>query len=337
MKTNSLDLQKPDLRVIGLIFLFISSLLILLEVCFHIPAVIERVFAPAPGLSYAYPEVGLKFKRYFAQKDVNCLFFGNSIVDQDMVPEIIESSLAKVDKTPSVCMNFGLSGATFESSYKLANMALDWKSLDFVVLGISPIEFDPAAKNTRSMTDQPVFSTGREFDFPRWSMQTFRLPWYYFGLLNRKDHEFLVTEAMYDASMTFNGLSISPGDRDSSLDKDRFLLHNYSMDQTAIDQLELLIEKARNQGAKLSVVEMPIKPSYMSVLIEGGEIAYETNFIAPIQEVLEKHKVPFLRTRNEIASLNESKFWRNENHLNYQGAILFSRFVAEKILEQGYR
>ncbi len=337
MKTNSCNLQKPDFRVIGLIFLYISGLLIFLEVCFHIPAVVERIFSPAPGLSYAYPEVGLKFKRYFALNDVNCLFLGNSIVDQDMVPEIIEGSLTKEDAEPAVCMNFGLSGATFESSNKLANLVLDWKAPDIIVLGVSPIEFDPAAKNTRSMTDQPVFSSDEGFDFIRWSMRSFRLPWYYFGLLNRKDHEFLVTEAMYDASMTPRGLSVSPGDGDSSLDKDRFLLHNYSMDQTAIDHLVVLLEKARVKGTKMVIIEMPIKPSYLPVLVEGGEAAYENNFIAPVQAILERHQVPFIRTRNTIADLNENRYWRNENHLNYQGAVLFSKFVSERFLEQGYR
>jgi hypothetical protein len=335
LKQRSFEFTKPDFRLFVYVLMIIGSIVIILEASLHIPWLVSRFPAPAPGLSYAFPEVGLKFQRYFALENVNCLFFGSSMVDKGIDPKTIEDRLNQNSGKKIKCMNFGLSGAMVESSSKVSRLLLDWQKTDLMIIGVSPIEFNEGTKDSRFMTNLPVFEEGDGFEADKWMQETFRLPWFYYGLLNRKDRDFIRDQKSYNSCLTAQGLCVSNRKGDFAKDPENFLLHDFHLNQVDLDALEKLITYGENHGTKIIIFEMPIKASYFPVLVEGGETMYERRFVEPVQEILQKHGLSMLRTQNKSAELLGEKYWTNENHLNYAGAKEFSSYLANQILERG--
>jgi hypothetical protein len=325
-KFNSLNFFIPPI-IATILFLVFESLL-------HLPSVISRMPPPSPALSFAFPEIGLKFKRYFQQEHVNCMFFGSSMVDAGLDPQILSSILNKQAERNIKCMNFGLSGSMVETSGKVAQTLTGWQDTKLVIIGVSPIEFNERSERIREISALPVFNQEDNPTMEGWLFNNFRAPWFYYGLLNRKDKDFLESEKAYDAEIDPYGLRISTQvDTDGQIDE--FMLHDFYLNPVDMNALKEVIATSQARKIEIIVVEMPVKPSYFPKLIEGGSSMYEQRFIQPIQLLFHQSGMELIRTQPEIERIVGSTDWVNINHLNYSGAQKLTTFLAEQIIDQG--
>lgn len=336
MRERSYKFHRPDIRPYIFVVGYTLLLFFVLESCLHIPEIVSRFPAPSPGLSYSFPEVGLKYQRYFAAKDINCLFFGSSMVDQGLDPEIIENLLNSHKNEKIRCFNFGLSGAMAENSSDVLIELVDRQKTDLIIFGLSPIEFDENVKKSRSMTSLPVFEESSSYSIEKSIFSTYRLPWFYYGFINRKDDDFIITQKGFNSCLNARGLCSSGRKQQFILDSESFYLHDFHPNQTDMAALQRVVAITKERNISIVFVEMPVKPSFFPNLIEGGETMYEQRFIKPIETFLETYDIPFLRTQKMAATLFADSCWRNENHLNQEGARVLSEYVASQIVVEGY-
>lgn len=335
MRRHSYNFQKPDFQLFIYIILMFCFSGMIFEYLLYNPWIISKLPPPSPGLSYIFPEVGVKFERYFSLRRINCLFFGSSMVDAGLDPEILEGKL-NIHNNPTLkCMNFGLSGAMVESSSKVSQTLVNWQSTDVIIFGISPIEFDEKMQDLRKMTNRPVFEMQTNSKIERWLLNRFRLPWFYFGLVNRKDKGFVKTQRDYENLLNSRGFRVSNKSNDFDIEKEEFRLHDFNMNQVDFDALEEVIKTAQAKGIKIIVIEMPVMPSYFPLMVEGGGPMYEQRFIKPIQKLLQSNGLSLIRTQPIIGELLDDEHWINENHMNYQGANIFTTYLADQILQSG--
>ncbi len=335
MKHRSFEFKRPNLKPFLYVLWIIFFTFFVLESILHVSWIVPLFPAPSPGLSYAFPEVGLKYQRYFSNTQINCLFFGSSMVDQALDPEIIEG-IINSDKAEKIrCFNFGLSGAMTENSSDILIELVDRQKLDLIVFGLSPIEFDAAVKKSRSMTSLPVFNKSNRDLLEKFFFSTFRLPWFYYGFINRKDKDFINTQKLYDSCLDSQGYCRLDHKKQFILDPERFYLHDFYPNQTDLESLQQVVSLLKEKKIPIVFVEMPVKPSYFPVLIEGGESMYEQRFIEPIETFIKTNDLPFLRTQKKAAIMFDDSCWRNENHLNQEGARILSEYIANQIVVEG--
>jgi hypothetical protein len=335
MQNRSFHFNKFNFRMLILISVILGFTGIFLEILVHIPWVVSNLPPPSPGIAYAFPEVGLKFKRYYKLGEVNCLFFGSSMVDVGLNPEILEQRLNQKNSKQITCMNFGLSAAMVESSSLISQTLVNWQSTNLVILGVSPIEFDESQKVPRLMTNPPVFHYVETFSNNGWLFNTFRLPWFYSGLLNRKDKGFIKDEQRYDSLINSRGQRVTSSKKEIDSTNEEFRLHDFHINQVDYDSLEMFLNNLRSKGIKTIVVEMPVKPSYFPMLVEGGGTMYEIRFVKPIQALLQKFNISLIRTQPKIGDLLNENLWIDENHMCFKGSKIFTNYLADQILLLG--
>lgn len=335
MKRNSYDFQKPSLQLFAFVLVLLGILLLVFEYLLQIPKVVSLLPPPSPGLSYPFPEVGLKFERYFNLGHVNCLFFGSSMVDAGLDPELMEKRLNNQNKRPITCINFGLSGAQVETSSEISQTMVNWQTTNLVLFGVSPYEFNEGNKISRQMANVPVFQKTHKYNFESWLFNSFRLPWFYSGLLNRKDRDFITTEQSYDKLLNSRGVRVTDEKNELETKKQEFLFHDFYPNSVDINSLDEMIKFMQEKGIKVIVFEMPVNPLFFPGLVEGGAPMYEIRFVEPIKNLLQKYGLSLIRTQPRIGDILDEEHWNNKNHMNYSGAQIFTNFVADQILQQG--
>jgi hypothetical protein len=335
MRQRSFDFHKPNFRLLLFIVGYLGILLISIEGLLHNPRVISLLPPPSPSLGYAFPEVGVKFKRYFQLGRVNCLIFGSSMADAGIDPEILQKKLTNSNKQPITCMNFGISNSMAETSNQFAQTLVNWQQTELVVLDVSPIDFDKGWEFPRQMTKIPAFQYYKKFEFEGWLLNTFRFPWFYNGLFNQKDEKFRMVEEEYDNLLTSNGIRVTGKTFKTTNPEGGIWLKDYQINPVDVEALDDLIESLQSKGIKIIVVEMPVMPSFYPILMEGGGKAYESKFLEPVQKILLQHGLELIRTQPVIGDLMSDDGWLNEYHMNYPGAKIFTNYLADQILQRG--
>jgi hypothetical protein len=257
------------------------------------------------------------------------------MVDAGLDPAVIEKRLNNQGKENITCMNFGLTGAQAAISSDISRTLVNWNSTDLILYGVSPIEFDEREKDSRQMANAAVFQKSQKFNLENWLFNTFRLPWFYYGLLNRKDKDFIRTEQSYDSMLNSHGFRISDKLKGVDTKNQEFYLHDFYINPVDLDALDEMIKSMQEKEIKVIVFEMPVRPAYFPLLIEGGSTMYDIRFIEPIEKLLERNDLSLIRTQPLIESKLGDEYWMNENHLNYAGSQIFTNILADQILQRG--
>lgn len=255
------------------------------------------------------------------------------MVDTGLDPQTMSAILNQESIQIYDCFNFGISGSMVETSHKISRPLVNWQNTNLIILGISPIEFNEQAAIIRTIDDYPVFNQEENPSLEGWLLNHSRFPWFYFGLLNKKDESFESTESSYDSLVNSQGLRVqTTSDQDSQIEE--FLLHDFHPNPVDMDSMDEMIVNARARGTQIYIIEMPVKPYYLANLVEGGSSMYEQRFIQPVEQLLRKYEMELIRTQPQIEQIVDSDDWINKNHLNYSGAQKLTRFVAEEILRK---
>jgi hypothetical protein len=82
------------------------------------------------------------------------------------------------------------------------------------------------------------------------------------------------------------------------------------------------------QGVQVIFFEVPVVFDEYYNYFGNGEDDYD-GFVNAVSSVTDEYGIPFIRT-NELSTIPEEGWW-NENHLNMEGANIFSRWLGEQI------
>jgi hypothetical protein len=85
----------------------------------------------------------------------------------------------------------------------------------------------------------------------------------------------------------------------------------------------------RLEGVEIVLLEMPVHDSFIAYFPDG-KLDYELA-VSTVRTAAEEQSVPFYATIDSSMILDEG--WLNRNHLNSQGAQIFSSWLAEIIFD----
>ncbi len=86
----SIRLQKPSIRPLLWVVFFIVFFLLIIEPLLKIPWNVSILPFPSPSTDSSFPELDVKFQRLRNVKNVNCMFFGSSMVDDGLDPQLLK-------------------------------------------------------------------------------------------------------------------------------------------------------------------------------------------------------------------------------------------------------
>jgi hypothetical protein len=332
----TIKLDKPNPVPFFWTFFFIIAICLIFEILSGFRWFNSLLPFPSPSINSAFPELDVKFSRLQNAQGVDCLFFGSSMMDADLDPRIIESVLNQKNGTHYSCFNMGFSGSMIETSGLVATTLSHWQPIKIVILGISPIEMDKNFTKTRSIAQMPIFSYyNGSPSMAGWLFNTFRFPWYFAALPRTRDNEYLAEQTSWDQLLDDKGVRRSASIGAITKGNQDIRLPGYKINPVDLEVLESTIEKLHGQGIKVVVVEMPVHPDSFPYLIENGYDGYQSQFLDPINQVLEKAGIQLLRTQPVIKEIFDDSNWYNNNHLNFAGAEILSRYVAQQIVLEG--
>lgn len=334
---NSAKFGKPDILPFIMIALDILLILSFFELIVQIPALTNFFPFPSPSVYSTYPELGVKFQRLKEKSNVNCIFFGSSMVDADLTPKILEESLFQSKGFPLNCFNMGFSGSTVETSGVVATTLANWQPLNLVIFGLSPIDMNVNAVKTRPIAQMPVFEyyNGRP-SFEGLMFNKFHLPWYFVALPQLRNDKFIAEQSSWDHTLDEDGVRRTEKIGEILKGEQEIDLKKFSINAVDMNVFQSTISRLKAQGIQVIVVEMPVHPDFFPYLVEGGASEYQKEFILPIQGFLDKNGIPFIQTQQVVENLMDDSDWYNRNHLNINGAEKFTAFIAQKISEEGY-
>lgn len=334
--STSINIQKPDIQPFLWVVFFILIFLSFLEILVQNPWIQTLLPYRSPSADSKFSELDVKYKRLKNLKNVDCLFFGSSMVDADLDPKIFEDTFNLIDGQKHSCMNMGFSGSMVESSGAVAKSLINRYSIKFIIWGLSPIDMDKNFINTRPIAQMPVYTyyDGKP-SFEGWLFNTFDLPWYFAAIPHLKNSQYLEDQNSWDRLLDEHGVRIDRSIGVINKEKLTVILPDFSINPVDMDMLKSAFVEFRKRNINIIVVEMPVHPDVYPYLVGGGDPIYQKEFLVPVQEYMEKSGINFIRTQPAISEIVSNNDWTNINHLNYQGAEKLSAYVARKIHDEG--
>ncbi|BCY16254.1 hypothetical protein hrd7_01030 [Leptolinea sp. HRD-7] len=330
------QLGLPSWKSMGMTALFLMMFLVVFELALQSNFIVRALPFPSPSLESHYPEIGVKFERLFQVKGINCLFFGSSMIDAGLDPVLFEKGLEAVTGRQYTCFNMGLAGVQTEASTAVASTLTHWYPVEIVVIGLSPLDLSSNFTKTRPIAQMPVFTYyERKPTIEGFLFNHFRLPWYFASLSHVADTAYLKEQVEWDELLTDRGIRLTTESNQVQEKDQEVTLLDYRVNPTDAQALDTTLANFKSRGIQSIVIEFPVHPVYYPYLVEGGETAYQDRFIKPVKEITDRNEVEFIHTQRDISSIVTETDWFNRNHLNITGAEKFTRYILDKLRNEG--
>jgi hypothetical protein len=264
---------------------------------------------------------------------IECIFLGSSQFDSAVNPvwfsEEVEIRTGKNIK----CFNFSLGTLTAGPAGTVAYMLNERYHPGLIIVGLSARDFSrDFGELTRPLKeDSWMKAQSGDPNLSGWITQNSR----FFRLLNQLRNYFnpdyldfhnrLKRDLMPDGFLNLTGNNLE-------LDTENFI-PKFGLLADDLNGLDELIN-LKNRGVQIVFVEVPVHPDFLPVYIEADRAAYEKKFRQPIIEKIEA-RVPFLLTQEVMEQSVDNKGWNDPKHLNSKGAEIFSRWLAETLVNEG--
>ncbi|NMC12758.1 MAG: hypothetical protein GYA34_07720, partial [Chloroflexi bacterium] len=335
-RTQSVLLIKILCQNLFWIVVFLLAFLLVFEALIISGWITPVLPYPSPSANASFPELDVKFERLARLGKINCLFIGSSMADAGLSPEVFESELQMTGRPKLTCLNMAISGSMVESSGMIVKSMIKWQPIKLVVIGLSPYDMDKTYTKTRPIASFPAFTyNDGQISAEGWLFNHFRLPWY-FAALPRFNNAFYQTGLNeWDRLINNRGVRVTYDIGKIEKGPQDVILPDFTINPVDLHMLESEVKDLAGKNINTVVVEMPVHPAVFPYLIEGGEQEYEKKFVQPIQTLLAKTPVEFLRTQPNINDIVHDEDWFNKNHLNYTGAEKFSLYVSKSISVEG--
>jgi hypothetical protein len=264
------------------------------------------------------------------------MFFGSSMMDSALNAEMFENRILEAFGKDVKCFNMSFSGAMVESTHAAVAAFSKSYPLEYIVIGISPIEMDKNFTLTRSFSKIPIITYLKgEPSIAGWFYGRTKLPWYLTALFHKGNLDYQAEVEYFDEILDEHGGRVTYKVIEFNHSTLQTLLYDFQINPVDMENLDSMITSLKNQGIQVIMVEMPVHPRFFPYLIEGGPKIYEKEFLFPIREYLQTKGIPFIETQVDIGSLVTDQEWANRSHFNAMGRDLFTEIIIERIINEG--
>jgi hypothetical protein len=310
---------------------------------------VHRVFgAPMLGSAHRqFEQQWFRLQSYMAERGpVDCIMIGDSTVMSDFTPEVFNAAYRQQAGEAITCYNFGVGALSVEGLATLAEILISEYAPRHLLVGVEPLNFTVAHDN-QGEADLGSVAWARyelgEFSPEGW-LYSHSYLYRYMGVIGklltfRLDYRELLQRTAEEHSVGADGYSAlaGTGPFDVTQPPDRNIDHPYIEHYFAAmspfrmlpENLSALEHILAMNGAttQVVVVEMPITDTFYTFL-GNGEEDYRL-FVSTVSDRAAAQGVAFLRM-DDLRSL-PAPVWFNYNHLNSEGAPIFSRWLGSSL------
>lgn len=326
--------------------LLFAALAGLLEAALRIPKVEAKFPLRSLGIYHAQFEIKwFKLQDFVRQNGgVDVILLGNSMVNTGINPQVLSKEYESLTGEKLRIFNFGIEGLTVAPNAWFTRLLMDTYhpgSLLFVT------EMrDYAANNgldveQQLMADEWISAPFQSSTSPRvWLKSNSALLQHLLSLRNWSRADFPDTLLMnirrwqdtstsgYEADRNTGENIDTPPDPNDPKEKENFaLFKNYTMDAERLEALKSILD-ASHQGTSVFVTELPLYPTYFVYF--GGEPAHEV-YLSTLTTFVAQNGGTFLPPLSWKLIPLEDRV--DHHHLNYKGAPLFSKLLAQQLAD----
>ena len=301
-----------------------------------------------PRLGSRHSQLGYKLTLLNAEVKkngpVDCIMVGSSTVDVGFDPDAFQKAYQEVTGQNIRCFNFGIDASSSISAAALARILVEDYRPRILIFGTDPRDYavrredrdtavvlvSPWIKYRQGLFSLDGWLLDHSYLF-RYRQHLARLTRFEFPntLWSRTKMSYkLRTNGMNPIKTVSTYINDPPAPDDDSYEVKYYkrIYSPYQMLEENIAALENIIAH-ENTGTEIVVVEMPM-PDGLYSFFANGEADYD-RFIAQVDELAGKYRVPFLRT--EPLELIPDDGWFDYSHMNISGAEVFSDWLGRQI------
>lgn len=109
--------------------------------------------------------------------------------------------------------------------------------------------------------------------------------------------------------------------------------NNFVYNQEEIDSLNEMIELCISFGFRPILVSTPLSAEYMRLAKEEYPSFYE-DYRQLVRQIADKYKLNYYDYSEDARIVNNNDFFRDSDHLNYDGSIYFTNILTEEIINK---
>ena len=330
--------------LIGL--LLFAALAGLLEAALRIPKVGDKLPLRSLGIYHAQFEIKwFRLQDYVrANGGVDVILLGNSMVNTGINPQVLANEYQSSTGEKLRIFNFGIEGLTVAPNAYFTKLLIDTYQPG-TLLFVTEMR-DYTANNGldvehQLLSDEWVKAQQQDAqDTPRvWLKSHSTLMQHLLPLRNWSRADFPdtllmnirrwmdTTPAGYEADRNTGENIDQPPDPNDPKEQENFALFNdYVIDPGRLQDLKSILGSSQ-QGTHVFVAEMPLYPTYFVYF--GGEPVHEA-YLSTLKNFVEQNGGIFLEPISWKLIPLEDRV--DHHHLNYKGAPLFSKLLAQQLV-----
>lgn len=347
-RSRTLQLSRPYGHALLLAALFLILFLALTELALRVAPV--HLFLGAPALGSDHRQFEQQWHRLemyqAAHGPVECIMIGDSTVMSDFSPSALGDAYRQQTGEEITCYNFGVGAFSVMGSSLLAEILIREYSPQILIVGVEGLNFT-VPRDEQGGTDLSRVPWARyqlgEFTLEGWLYQHTYL-YRYLGVLGQLvsfevDYKEVLQAAANERSVYEDGYSPLQGSGPLAVSEppDPEIDHPYIEHYFAAHSPFLLLPEnlealdkilaLDNAVTRIILVEMPVADTFHT-FFGNGEDDYRM-FIDTLHTKATAADVSFWRM-DDLQALPYPA-WFNYNHLNSDGAPVFSRWLGTKL------
>lgn len=339
--------KPPSLITSALIgLLLFVALAGLLEGALRIPRVEDKLPMRSLGIYHAQFEIKwFKLQDYVRRNGgVDVILLGNSMVNTGINPQVLANEYKAITGEKLSIFNFGIEGLTVAPNADFTRLLMDTYHPG-TLLFVTEMR-DYAANNGLDVEQQLLADEwvsaqqGTQSSARVWLKSNSSFIQHLLPLRNWNRADFPdtllmnirrwmdTTPAGYEADRNTGENIDQPPDPNDPKEQENFaLFKDYSIDPGRLQDLKTILN-ASSQGTHVFVTEMPLYPTYFVYF--GGEPAHE-DYLSTLKNFVEQNGGIFLEPLSWKLIPLEDRV--DHHHLNYKGAPLFSKLLAQQLAQ----
>jgi hypothetical protein len=345
---QTLQINRPDIGRLVWATLFLALFTCAGELVLRVDAIASRLGAPSIGSDHRQLEEQWFRLQQFVEEhgSVDCVFLGDSTVMSDFSPIAFAQAYSTQSGDALTCYNFGVGAVSVAGTATLAILLQEVYEPRLFIIGLEPLNFTVPQEEQGSadLTSVPwVRYRLAAFNLQGWAYEHLRLAGY-METIGR-----ILRLALHESGISLPGAEGAVefvagyypvqgrGPFDITQPPDPSVNHPYLEHYFAAHATyEMLPEnlEALNQilalngpGTEIVLVEMPLTTTFDHFFGRGAED--HEYFVHILSEKAAQHGVPFFRM--DDSGLIPAAGWYNYNHLNAEGAPIFSEWLGRQL------
>lgn len=325
-------------RTAGLAVLLLLIFIVLAEAAARSGFLRKRLPTPSMGVMHRFVDAKVSQLDDLIAREgpVDCIIFGNSMVNRGIDPEIVGAEFEELTGRPLKCFNFGLGGMLPGPASAMVGVLVERYRPPVMIWGLSSTEF--AVKVAQNLKKQFRQSPWVGLHNGRWSLDGWLVEhssaYRYFLRFRiwmerpRMDRKMSAAEGALSTYGQYRVDEVAEEvGKPLDLEKDKRYgsrLQTPEVRTRRLRSMEKTLEIRSRTG--VVVMEMPVHPTLLSALNRGSNL--HEIILGDMAAIADAAGVEFWPSSGTIFIPDEG--WSDRYHLNPEGATLFSRWVGRR-------